>query len=120
VVHLQAMGLPQMSGNYHACKYLTPFNPSDGRGYKTHDVTTGISGKLYEGETIAEFKAAEVSAARCIPIMYNSQGGISVILKEPHRGAGQVGQPGRQVVPWLVTRDFPPPLLTSSSRRVPV
>lgn len=86
----QAIGLPQMSGNYGASQYLTPFNPSTGRGYKTHDITTGISGKLYEGVTIAEFKASDVSAMRCIPVMYNSQGGISVILKEPHRGAGQV------------------------------
>ncbi len=84
------MGLPQMAGNYLACQYLAPYDDRTGKGFKTHEVTSGISGKLYEGETIAEFKAADVSAARCIPIMYNSQGGISVILKEPHRGSGQV------------------------------
>jgi hypothetical protein len=44
----------------------------------------------YEGVTIAEFKAAEVTATGCTPILYNSQGGISVILREPRRGCGQV------------------------------
>jgi hypothetical protein len=86
---MQAMDLPQMAGNYLACNKLSPFNPKTGKGFKTHMVTTGITSQLYEGATIAEFKAADVSAKGCIPIMYNSQGGISVILKEPLRGAGQ-------------------------------
>ncbi len=89
-VRVQAMGLPQMEGDYKAGEMLSPFNPKTGRGFKAHMVTTGITSKLFEGYTIAEFKAADVSAKRCIPIMYNSQGGISVILKEPLRGAGQV------------------------------
>ena len=86
----QAMGLPQMAGNYRACQYVTPFNDKSNKGYITHDVTTGISGKLYEGETIAEFQAADVAASSCVPVLYNSRGGISVILREPLRGAGQV------------------------------
>lgn len=41
------MGLPQMSGNYHASQYLAPYDAATGRGYATHAVTTGISAKLY-------------------------------------------------------------------------
>jgi hypothetical protein len=87
------MGLPQMSGNYKACQHIYPFDPAKKRGYIMHDVTTGIYGKLYEGETIAEFKPADVAASRCQPVLYNSRGGISVILREPYQGAGQVGCP---------------------------
>ncbi len=86
----QAMGLPQMFGNYRADQYVYPFDPVKKRGYVVHDVTTGISGKLYEGETIAEFRPADVAASSCIPLLYNSRGGISVILREPLRGAAQV------------------------------
>ncbi len=43
---LKAMGLPQMSGNYSAQKYLQPYNEATGQGYATHAVTTGISSKL--------------------------------------------------------------------------
>jgi hypothetical protein len=42
----QAMGLPQMSGNYGASQYLTPYDAATGKGYVTHAVTTGISSRL--------------------------------------------------------------------------
>jgi hypothetical protein len=47
---LKAMDLPQMSGNYHAMKFLTSLDASTGSrptGYATHFVTTGISSTLY-------------------------------------------------------------------------
>jgi hypothetical protein len=84
------MGLPTMSGNYTAGKHLTPYQPLARQGYTTHAVTTGISAKLFEGHTIAEFDPASVTAAGCTPIMYNSRGGVSVILREPRAGCGQV------------------------------
>ncbi len=43
---LKAMGLPQMTGNYGASQYLTPFTPETRKGYITHPVTTGISSRL--------------------------------------------------------------------------
>jgi hypothetical protein len=44
----------------------------------------------YEGETIAEFALADVKKAGCTAVMYNSRGGISVILREAIAGSGQV------------------------------
>ena len=44
-----------MSGNFHASTPLSPYDPETKRGYITHAVTTGLSSKLYEGVTIAEF-----------------------------------------------------------------
>eukprot|EP01029_Cantina_marsupialis_P006304 TRINITY_DN168_c0_g1_i7.p1 TRINITY_DN168_c0_g1~~TRINITY_DN168_c0_g1_i7.p1 ORF type:complete len:944 (-),score=373.37 TRINITY_DN168_c0_g1_i7:176-3007(-) len=87
---LTAMGLPTMTGNYVASKYLSPYDEATGKGYATHLVTTGISQRLYEGITIAEFQPKEVKLADCQTVMYNSQGGISVILREAQDGCGQV------------------------------
>lgn len=44
---LKAMGLPEMSGDYKGDQYLGPFNPNNNQGYITHEVTTGISQRLY-------------------------------------------------------------------------
>jgi hypothetical protein len=87
---LKAMGLPQMSGNYYASEYLTPYNNGTKKGYVTHYVTTGISSKLYEGITIAHFNPKDVDRCKCVPIMYNSEGKISVIVREAMQGCGQV------------------------------
>jgi hypothetical protein len=46
--------------------------------------------KSYEGATIAEFDPKTVALSGCTPIMLNSRGGISVILREPKKGCGQV------------------------------
>jgi hypothetical protein len=46
----------------------------------------------YEGHTIAEFEAKAVAESGCTVIMHNSQGGVSVILREPKKGCGQVSR----------------------------
>jgi hypothetical protein len=84
------MDLPTMSGNYIASQYLSPYSEATGKGYVTHAVTTGISSRLFEGITIAEFDKATVAAKGCTPVMFNSRGGVSVILREPRGGCGQV------------------------------
>ncbi len=87
---LKAMGLPQMSGNYHACKYLTPYNAATGKGFHDCLVTTGIDKRLYEGQTIAEFEKDDVLRTECKVVFNNTGGGISVIMRQAKNGCGQV------------------------------
>lgn len=53
-------------------------------------VTILCTGIRYEGHTIAEFQKKEVLEKGCVPVMHNSHGGVSVILREPFKGCGQV------------------------------
>lgn len=87
---LKAMGLPSMNGNYAGDKHLRPFSVETCTGYITHAITTGLSSRLYEGITIAEFNPQEISTKHCTPAVYNSRGGVSVIVCEARGGRGQV------------------------------
>lgn len=90
---LKAMGLPTMSDHYLAGMFLNPVPLGailGTPGYMTHPVTTGISSSLYEGYTIAEFLSPAVILSGCVPIMYNSRGGLSVYVKEATATHGQV------------------------------
>eukprot|EP01029_Cantina_marsupialis_P031435 TRINITY_DN90587_c0_g1_i2.p1 TRINITY_DN90587_c0_g1~~TRINITY_DN90587_c0_g1_i2.p1 ORF type:complete len:977 (-),score=299.99 TRINITY_DN90587_c0_g1_i2:129-3059(-) len=88
-VLLKAMKMPVMEGNYYANKHLKPFKMSTCKGFIPHLITTGLS-RLFEGDTIAEFDPTSVYDAGCVPIMFNSRRGISVILREAKNGFGQV------------------------------
>lgn len=87
---LKEMGLPIMSGNYGANNYLSPFDERTSKGFVESLPMTGITSRLFEGITIAEFNKKDVMEKRCVPIMYNSRGGISVIMREAINGCGQV------------------------------
>jgi hypothetical protein len=87
---LTKMNLPTMSGNWYGCNYLEAYSETTKKGFISSLPMTGILNKLYEGETIAEFDEKDVLKAKCKPIMYNSRGGISVIMRDAMDSCGQV------------------------------
>jgi hypothetical protein len=87
---LAKMELPEMSGNYVGSNYVYPSIEGGAKGIEKTLPTTGITGKLFEGITIAEMSPARVKETGCTVVMYNSRGGISVIMREAQDGCGQV------------------------------
>jgi len=86
------MGLPKMYGDYRACKYISEYSErtSSKGGFVKCLPMTGITLTLYEGATIAEMSPEEVTKTGCVPIMFNSRGKISVVMREAMEGCGQV------------------------------
>lgn len=89
---LDKMELPKMYGNYSASKYISEYSKtiSSNGGFVKCLPMTGITRTLYEGITIAEMSPADVTKTGCIPIMFNSRGKISVVMREAMDGCGQV------------------------------
>jgi hypothetical protein len=103
-VLLREIGLPPMQDNYGGGKYCeargvpagTPLHELPAATVVNHFTTTGIR-RLYEGITIAHFdlkrftttSAAKVAsdespslASRCVPVMVNTEGRVSVFVLE--------------------------------------
>ena len=89
---LEKMELPKMSGNYMASKYITKYTetPTKTTGFVDCLPMTGITSRLFEGITIAMFKLDDIIKSNCTPILYNSEGGISVIMRDAMDGYGPV------------------------------